>query len=256
MKTRTLWTMLIMVGILAGLGWAGGQAQNPKQGPTIVAPAMAQLTAEETANILRMREEEKLARDVYQVFAELWKTPIFTNIAGAEQRHMDAVGLLVTKYGLKDPVTDDTVGVFSTPEFTTLYTTLTQSGAKSLLDALKAGVQIEEKDIADLKTALSQTDKSDIQWVLGNLQWGSSNHLRAFTRNVETGGTGCPLQGISGGMGNGKGPGNGFCQGCGCGGRGTGKCYRNGNGNQNGAGRGNGQQRRDGSCLMLSPVGP
>ena len=256
MKTRTLWTMLTVVGILAGPGWAGGQTRNQKQGPTIVAPATTQLTAEETANILRMREEEKLARDVYQVFAELWKTPVFTNIAGAEQRHMDAVGLLVAKYGLKDPVTDGTVGVFSTPEFATLYTALTESGAKSLLDALKAGVQIEEKDIADLKMALSQTDKSDIQWVFGNLQRGSSNHLSAFTRNVETGGTGCPLQGISAGAGNGRGPGNGFCPGYGRGGRGNGKCYRNGNGNQHGLGQGNGQRRRDGTCLMLSPAQP
>ena len=258
MKTRTLWMMLIVVGTLAGSGWAAGQTRNRNQGRTIGAPATTQLSTLETANILRLREEEKLARDVYRVFVEMWKTPIFTNIADAEQRHMDAVGLLVTKYGLKDPVTNDAVGVFSTPEFTSLYTTLTQSGAKSLLDALKAGVQIEQADIADLTKAVAETDKSDIQWVLGNLQRGSSNHLRAFTRNVEAGGTGCPLQGVSGSTGNGRGPGNGVCQGYGRGGRGNGNCYRNGNGNgnQNGAGRGNGQQKRDGTCLMPSPVQP
>jgi hypothetical protein len=250
--------MLTVVGLLAGSGWAAGQTRNQKQGPAVVAPAPTPLTAAETANLLHLRNEEKLARDVYRVFVEMWKTPIFTNIAEAEQRHMDAVGLLVTKYGLKDPVTNDAVGVFSTPEFTSLYTTLTQSGAKSLLDALKAGVQIEQTDIADLTKALAETDKSDIQWVLGNLQRASSNHLRAFTGNVETGGTGCPLQGVSGGRGNGNGPGNGVCPGCGRGGRGNGYCYRNGNGNgnQNGAGQGNGQRKRDGSCLMLSPVQP
>lgn len=257
MKTHTLWTMLIVTGILAGLGWAAGQNgnQNQKQGPAVVPSATGTLTAEETANILRMREEEKMARDVYQVLAELWKAPIFTNIAAAEQRHMDAVGLLITKYGLKDPVTDDAPGVFSASEFTTLYTSLTGSGAKSLLDALKAGVQIEEKDIADLKTVLSQTDKSDLQWVFGNLQRGSSNHLRAFTRNVETGGAGCPRQGISSGAGNGNGPGSGVCPGCGGGGRGNGRGCRNGSGNghQNGAGQGNGQQKRDGSCLTAAP---
>jgi len=203
--------MLIVMGILAGLGWAAGQNgnQNQKQGPTVVPPATTTLSAEETANILRMREEEKMARDVYQVFAELWKAPIFTNIAAAEQRHMDAVGLLITKYGLDDPVIDDTIGVFSSESgFAELYTTLTGSGTKSLLDALEAGVQIEEDDIADLETALSQTDKSDIQWVFGNLLRGSSNHLRAFTRCIEAGGTGCSLQGTSGGTGNGKGADN------------------------------------------------
>jgi hypothetical protein len=257
MRTRTLWTTLTVVGILAGSGWAAGQTRNQQQGPTVVAPTAAPLTAAETTNILRMRQEEKLARDVYRIFAELWKAPIFTNIAEAEQRHMDAVGLLVTKYGLTDSVTNDTIGVFSTPEFTTLYTTLTQSGTKSLLDALKAGVQVEQTDIADLTNALAETNKSDIQWVLGNLQRASSNHLRAFTRNIETGGTGCLGQGI-GNAGNGKGPGNGVCPGCGRGGRGNGNCYRNGNGNgnQNGAGQRNGQQKRDGSCLMANPVQP
>jgi hypothetical protein len=265
MKTRMLWTMLTVVGILAGLGWAAGQNRNQNQnrGSTVVPPATASLTAEETANILRMREEEKLARDVYRIFAEMWKTPIFTNIASAEQRHMDAVGLLITKYGLDDPVTDDKIGVFSSESgFPELYATLTESGAKSLLDALKAGVQIEEKDIADLKTALSQTDKRDIQWVFGNLLRGSSNHLQAFTRCIEAGGTGCSLQGISGGTGNGRGSGNGMCQGCGRVGRGNGNGCRfgngggTGNGNQNGMCQQSQQRKRDGSCLQATLADP
>jgi hypothetical protein len=258
MKTRMLWTMLTVVGTLTGSGWAAGQSQNSNQGPTVVAPVTAPLTAAETANLQHMRNEEKLARDVYRTFAEKWNCPIFTNIAGAEQQHLEAVGLLITKYGVMDPVTDDTVGVFSDPEFTSLYTTLTQSGVKSLLDALKAGVEIEEADIASLKTALSQTDKSDIQWVLGNLQRASYNHLRAFTRNVEAGGTACPVQSVAANAGNGRGSGQGVCPACGRGGRGYGKCYRNGNGsgNQNGAGRGMGLRMRDGSCLMLRPAQP
>jgi hypothetical protein len=253
MITRMLWTTLTVVGVLAGSGWAAGQTRNQPQGPTVVAPATTQLTAAETVSILRLRQEEKLARDVYRTLAEMWKTPIFTNVAEAEQRHLNAVGLLVTKYGLTDPVADDTVGVFSTPEFTALYTTLTQSGAKSLLDALKAGVQIEQTDIADLTKALAETDKSDVQWVLGNLLRGSSNHLSAFTRNVAAG-LGCPLQGVTGGRGNGRGPGNGVGPGYGRGSRGNGYCYRggNGNGNRSGPGRGKGPQKRDGSCLMLN----
>jgi hypothetical protein len=254
MSTRTLWSMLALVGVLAGSGWSAGPARNRNQGPTVVATAPTPLTATETANIVRLREEEKLARDVYRVFLELWKAPIFTNIAEAEQRHMDALGLLVTKYGLTDPVTDDTVGVFSTPEFANLFATLTQSGAKSLLDALKAGVQIEQADIADLTKALAETNKSDIQWVLGNLQRASSNHLRAFTANVGTGGTASVLQSAAGTTGKGKGPGNGVCPVCGRSGRGNGYCYRNGNGsgNQNGVGQGNRQRKRDGTCLLLN----
>ena len=251
MNTRTLGTMLTIVGILAACGWAAGQNRNQQRGPSGAAAATAQLTAAEQANLLHMRNEEKLARDVYRTLGAKWNCSIFTNIAAAEQRHMDAVGMLITKYGLDDPVTDDTVGVFNASAFTTLYTTLTQTGSKSLLDALQVGVQIEQLDIADLKKALVETDKSDIEGVYGNLLRGSTNHLQAFTRGVESGGAACQTQGVTANTGNGKRAGNGACPSCG---RGNGYGGRNGNGNQNGAGRGNGLQKRDGSCLMLTPA--
>ena len=258
MKTRTLGTMLTIMGILTASGWAAGQNRNGNQGPATVAPAPAAttLTALEAADLLHMRNEEKLARDVYRTLGQKWNCPIFTNIAQAEQRHMDAVGMLITKYGLQDPVTNDTVGVFNDSTFISLYTTFIQTGSKSLLDALKVGVQIEQMDIADLKKALIETDKSDIEGVYGNLLRGSTNHLQAFTRGVESGGTSCQSQGFSANAGNGKGSGNGICPACGRGGRGNGNCYRNGNGtgNQNGAGRGNGLQKRDGSCLAAAPA--
>ncbi|MCU0917960.1 MAG: DUF2202 domain-containing protein, partial [Planctomycetes bacterium] len=90
MKSRTLWTTLIVVGMLTGLGWTAGRTRNQQQGPTPAPSTIAPLTAQETANVLHMRQEEKLARDVYRIFAEMWDCPMFTNIAGAEQRHMDA----------------------------------------------------------------------------------------------------------------------------------------------------------------------
>jgi hypothetical protein len=256
MKAQTLWTTLTVVGLLAATGWTAGQTQNQQQqGPTVTAPAPTPLTAVEAANLQHLRNEEKLARDVYRTLAIKWDCPIFTNIAAAEQRHLDAVGLLITKYGVTDPVTDDTVGIFSDADFTELYIALTGDEVKSLLDALQAGVQIEKADIASLETALGQTDKSDIEWVLGNLLRASRNHLRAFTRGVEAGGV-CPFQGVSANTGSGKGAGNGVCPGCGRGGRGNGNGWRSGNGDlgQNGAGQGNGLQKRDGTCLTMAPV--
>jgi len=46
------------------------------------------LTAEEETELVYMREEEKLARDVYLTLTDTWQLPIFWNIAGAKQRHM------------------------------------------------------------------------------------------------------------------------------------------------------------------------
>ena len=49
-----------------------------------------------------IREEEKLAHDVYTVLYEQWGMQIFDNIAESEQRHTDAMGRLLAYYGLED----------------------------------------------------------------------------------------------------------------------------------------------------------
>lgn len=56
---------------------------------------------------MQMREEEKLARDVYLELYETWDLPVFYNIAQSEQTHMGAVKTLIEKYNLKDPITDE-----------------------------------------------------------------------------------------------------------------------------------------------------
>ena len=52
------------------------------------------MSPEETAALLFMREEEKLARDVYNALYEIWGQNTFANIASSEQMHMDEVKLL------------------------------------------------------------------------------------------------------------------------------------------------------------------
>lgn len=49
------------------------------------------LTQEEAASLLFMREEEKLARDVYLTLGGLYPIPVFQNIAQSEVQHMAAV---------------------------------------------------------------------------------------------------------------------------------------------------------------------
>ena len=139
------------------------------------------LSEKEKEELLYMREEEKLARDVYLTLYRKWRLPIFRNIARAEQRHMDMVGVLIKKYGLKDPVIDR-VGVFTNKHIQELYNKLVAEGEKSLIDALKVGALIEELDITDLKKAMANTDNRDIRIVYANLMKGSRNHLRAFVR--------------------------------------------------------------------------
>jgi hypothetical protein len=145
-----------------------------------VAQSLEQLNVD---GLLWMREEEKLARDVYTALSEMWDLPIFANIADSEQTHTDAVGALLDAYGIADPMADDVPGVFVDPTIQGLYDELVEQGSKSLVDALVVGATIEDMDIVDLRLRRSGIEAIDD--VYANLEKGSRNHLRAFIRTLE-----------------------------------------------------------------------
>ncbi|NMD24562.1 MAG: DUF2202 domain-containing protein [Actinobacteria bacterium] len=146
----------------------------------------ATLTADERAGLLRMREEEKLAHDVYVALDAKWNLQVFDNIAGAEQTHGDAVKLLLDRYGIADPAAGEAVGTFSNPELQTLYTSLVEQGSTSLVSALTVGATIEDLDLADLQARPTTTP--DIALGYSNLERGSRNHMRAFTMQLSRNG--------------------------------------------------------------------
>lgn len=131
-----------------------------------------------------MREEEKMARDVYTYMYNKWGGQIFYNIITSEQKHMDAVKTLLDRYGVADPAANTPAGVFTNPELQTLYNQLIAQGNVSYVEALQAGVFIEETDINDLNTAIAATKRRDIKNVYNNLLLGSQNHLKAFVSNL------------------------------------------------------------------------
>lgn len=146
------------------------------------------LSSAEEAGILLMREEEKLARDVYLTLYEKWNIPVFANIAASETTHMDAMELLIERYGLEDPVADESAaarGSYQREEFNVLYTDLTEQGMESYQAALEVGALIEDLDIADLQKLIFESSTADVKVVYQNLVKGSRNHLRAFARQLE-----------------------------------------------------------------------
>jgi hypothetical protein len=146
------------------------------------------LSEDEIAGLVLMREEEKLARDVYNFLGEKWGIKIFTNIAKSEQTHTDAVKVLLERYEITDPIKDDGIGIFTSEELKKLYDDLVAKGSSSSLDALIVGATIEDLDIADLNKLLANTDNADIISTYNNLNKGSRNHLRAFMRQIESNG--------------------------------------------------------------------
>jgi hypothetical protein len=153
-------------------------AQGPAGGKNGQSPGT--LTVEEIEHITYMREEEKLARDVYLYLDRIYQAPIFGNISESEQRHMDALARLIDKYGLEDPVIDDTEGVFTNPAFTELYDYLVLRGSEGNCEALQVGIFIEVLDIDDIEYALNDVVAKDVIRVFENLLAGSENHLYAF----------------------------------------------------------------------------
>lgn len=144
------------------------------------------LSEPEISGLLFMREEEKLARDVYLYFYNLWGSQIFWNIAQSEEMHMNAILTLIERYELEDPAAETAPGEFGNADLQALYGELIDQGSQSLQDALLVGAAIEEIDILDIESYIAQTDQEDIILVYENLIKGSRNHLRAFVNNLDS----------------------------------------------------------------------
>lgn len=151
---------------------------------SIVSAFATTLSDEEISGILLMREEEKLARDVYFELYDIWGLRTFYNIAKAEQTHMDRVGYLIDLYNLQDPALEER-GEFTNNDLQELYEKLVAMGSTSIVDAIKVGMLIEELDIKDLLELMESTDNEDLLVVYDNLEKGSENHLKAFNRQLD-----------------------------------------------------------------------
>jgi hypothetical protein len=150
------------------------------------AAGTATLSTEERNSLIFVREEEKLARDVYTFLYSKWKTNIFINISESEQKHMDAMGDLLAKYKIPDPVIEP--NKFTNLELQVLYDDLVAKGSVSLTEALRVGATIEDKDIYDLNKDLLLIDNADIRLVYGSLLKGSKNHMVAFYSSIVSSG--------------------------------------------------------------------
>jgi len=150
--------------VLAGNGPGGGI--NP-------------LTDAEAAALNYMREEEKLARDVYLQMVASWDDKTFAQIAVSEQQHMDTMKAKLDKYGLPDPAQPEE-GLFTDPFLQEKYTELVATGSQTLIDGLYVGATIEEIDMVDIQHAIEITGHLDIVVAYQSLLEGSKNHLRAY----------------------------------------------------------------------------
>lgn len=156
-------------------------------GPFCDSTYFGELNDAEIESILFMREEEKLARDVYLTLYDQFSLRVFNFIPRSEQIHMNALKVLIDRYELTDPVVNDVRGEFQNEDLQKLYTDLVEQGSVSEIEALKVGALIEEIDILDLDHGLTEVieDNLDMTRIYTNLRRGSTFHLKAFVWNLK-----------------------------------------------------------------------
>lgn len=212
-----------VVAVVSAAGFATFAQARPPVTPSPVPSAVATASTTLARDISYMREEERLARDVYKALADHYDgARPFSNITNSEQRHFDIMGTLLVRFGLPDPSAGLPAGDYAFDELDTMYAELVASGKQSLTNAYKAGVTVETTDIADLERVIAETSAADAKSSFETLLAGSRMHLQAFSKTPASG---------QQGQGNGTGQGNG---------QGTGQ----GNGMGRGNGQGMGQQNR------------
>lgn len=162
-------------------------ANTPARGQnsTSAVDPNAQLSDDEVAGLLWMREEEQLAYDVYTTLGDMWGVRIFENIASSERTHIDLARGVLDRYDLADPAADNELGTFIDPQIQALYDQLVAEGSASLTAALEVGALVEDLDISDLRVRAAATDNADLTTLYAQLERGSRNHLRAFTSQLE-----------------------------------------------------------------------
>jgi hypothetical protein len=186
-------TLVLAITILALLihAWAlgaQGQARNGREngGTCLLSSTTVNqpLSEVEISWLLQMREEEKLARDVYTKLYQDFGLIVFDRISKSEQTHFDAIKNLLDRYNIAYPKEDNVVGIFANENIQSSYDELT-SNILSAVEALNVGVSIESLDISDLEEALVATEHKDIDRVYANLLEGSFNHLDAFESHLQ-----------------------------------------------------------------------
>jgi hypothetical protein len=141
------------------------------------------LTELEKNDLLFLREEEKLARDIYIYAYTKYQNTVFNSISQSEQKHMDNVLSILNQYSIPDPASTQ-IGVFNNAALQSLYNQLKSQVDISASESLKVGATIEELDINDIDNFIANTSNSQLLNMYEKLNCGSKNHIRSFTSQI------------------------------------------------------------------------
>ena len=160
--------------------------------PRSCVPPVA-LTETQAADLSFTRDEERMALDLYTLFADTWElsgrgvgrdsVTIFSNISDSELTHTTTVLAKLKDYCLPDPAwhMDEGEYIEEHAAIQQLYDGWEADGLVSLAGALQVGIELEQKDIEDLEALIAKDNPADIEQVYVNLCEGSLSHWAAFS---------------------------------------------------------------------------
>lgn len=193
------WRKTVLVTVSALVILFGGGVAAMAAGRSSAADVGVQaVTPVQQRHLQFTREEERMARDLYTLFADKYDAvPVFDRISWSEQRHFDAVGNMLVRYDVQDPSAGKAAGVYADAAIQKLYDGWKAQGLKSSDEALQAAIALETRDIADLGELIAKDNPSDVESLYTQLLAASNHHLSAFTAvaDGDASGAGCPGMG-------------------------------------------------------------
>jgi len=188
MKSKLVFSLLLIgTTFFQACDIMDSDSQNSKNGQSeITEKSEESLTEQESTDLYQLRDEEFLAKDIYDYAYEKYQNEIFNNISQSEQSHTDAVLNLLNLYEIEDPAANHQAGVYDNEELQAIYDQLVAQVDISEQDALHVGATIEDLDIYDIELLESHTENKDLLNVYSKLKCGSRNHMRSFTSSLES----------------------------------------------------------------------
>ena len=145
------------------------------------------LSSAETKALINVHDNQKLSLFVYDSLYAIWGINPFGNIRSAESQHVQFLHDVAQDYALA--LNDDSQGNnapgFSTPQAETMFHESISKGSSSVIDALKRGAFLEERNLLALQEAKATTIKSDLLHTFDILAMGSKNNLQAFNKRLK-----------------------------------------------------------------------
>lgn len=142
------------------------------------------LTADEIEFLYAIREDEKVARDLYLAFSAKYpKVTQISKIATAESSHIACVEAVLDYYEIEYPALGAN-GVFEDATRQAFYNELVDKSS-TLIEASSTMALVEEETIFAYKSVQGQIANANISLIVTNMIKASSNHLRATVRHIK-----------------------------------------------------------------------